>query len=129
MNQVVPWAALVGRVALIELQVPSGKIDLPPLAVLTMLRTHFRQQWFGHLSPTQSSLEDPSHNLSVFALNSHQAHCTDLLNTFIPMLCLVRNAYDSSTFPIILVGKSCKSFGRRLRLRSLGRSRIPISLL
>jgi IS5 family transposase len=43
-NSVVPWAALV---SLIEPHAPSGKTGRPSFAVLTLLRIHFMQQWFG----------------------------------------------------------------------------------
>jgi IS5 family transposase len=43
MEQVVPWAALVERIAPYY---PEGKNGRPPFALETMLRVHFMQQWF-----------------------------------------------------------------------------------
>ena len=48
MNLVVPWSELVG---LIQPHAPTGKTGRPPFAVLTMLRIHFMQQWFGLSDP------------------------------------------------------------------------------
>jgi IS5 family transposase len=59
MEQVVPWAELV---ALIEPHAPRGggaKGGRPPFALLTMLRTHFLQQWYALSDPAmQESLHD-----------------------------------------------------------------------
>ena len=44
----VTWAALV---SLIEPHAPSGKTGRPPFPVLTLLRIHFLQQWFGLSDP------------------------------------------------------------------------------
>ena len=41
MEQVVPWAALVERIAPCY---PEGLKGRPPFSLLTMLRTHFLQQ-------------------------------------------------------------------------------------
>ena len=43
MEQVVPWA---DSVSLIALYYPKGKNGRPPFPLMTMLRTHFMQQWF-----------------------------------------------------------------------------------
>jgi IS5 family transposase len=48
MNPVVPWSELVSRV---QPHAPTGKTGRPPLAVETMLRIHFMQQWFGLRDP------------------------------------------------------------------------------
>ena len=48
MEQVVPWADLV---ALIAPYYPEGKNGRPPFALMTMLRTHFMQQWFTLSDP------------------------------------------------------------------------------
>ena len=48
MNLIVPWAELVG---LIAPHAPTGKTGRPPFAVLTLLRIHFMQQWFGLSDP------------------------------------------------------------------------------
>ena len=48
MISVVPWAELV---LLIEPHAPAGKTGRPPFAVLTLLRIHFMQQWFGLSDP------------------------------------------------------------------------------
>src|SRR5665647_1933294 len=56
MNLVVPWAELVG---LIQPHAPAGKTGRPRFAVLTMLRIHFMQQWFGLSDPaTEEALHD-----------------------------------------------------------------------
>ena len=56
MNLVVPWAELV---ALIEPHAPAGKTGRPPFPVLTMLRIHFLQQWFGLSDPAmEEALRD-----------------------------------------------------------------------
>ena len=60
MNSVVPWAALV---SLIEPHAPSGKTDRPPFAVLTLLRIHFMQQWFGFSDP---AMEEALHDLPLY---------------------------------------------------------------
>jgi len=44
MNQVVPWARLVG---LVRPHYPSGKRGRPPLGIEKMLRVYFLQQWYG----------------------------------------------------------------------------------
>ena len=48
MDQVVPWAALV---ELIAPYYPEGKTGRPPFSLMTMLRTHFMQQWFTLSDP------------------------------------------------------------------------------
>ena len=48
MDQVVPWAALV---ELIAPYYPEGRTGRPPFALLTMLRSHFMQQWFTLSDP------------------------------------------------------------------------------
>ena len=48
MDQVVPWAALVG---LIAPYYPEGKTGRPPFSLMTMLRIHFMQQWFTLSDP------------------------------------------------------------------------------
>ena len=48
MEQVVPWAALVERIAP---HYPEGNNGRPPFALETMLRVHFMQQWFGLSDP------------------------------------------------------------------------------
>jgi IS5 family transposase len=42
MKQVLPWAALVKRIAS---HYPQGKTERPPFSLQTMLRVHFMQQW------------------------------------------------------------------------------------
>ena len=44
MNRVVPWAELL---SLIVSHAPRAKTGRPPFEVVTMLRIHFLQQWFG----------------------------------------------------------------------------------
>lgn len=48
MEQVVPWADLVG---LIAPYYPEGKTGRPPFSLQTMLRIHFMQQWFTLSDP------------------------------------------------------------------------------
>jgi len=48
MDQVVPWAELV---SLIAPYYPEGKNGRPPFPLMTMLRTHFMQQWFTLSDP------------------------------------------------------------------------------
>ena len=48
MDQVVPWAALV---ELIAPYFPEGRTGGPPFSLLTMLHTHFMQQWFTLSDP------------------------------------------------------------------------------
>jgi hypothetical protein len=48
MEQVVPWADLI---ALIGPYYPEGKNGCPPFPLMTMLRTHFMQQWFTLSDP------------------------------------------------------------------------------
>ena len=48
MEQVVPWAALVARIAPYY---PEGRNGRPPFSLQTMLRVHFMQQWFGLSDP------------------------------------------------------------------------------
>ena len=48
MEQVVPWADLV---CLIAPYYPEGKNGRPPFPLMTMLRTHFMQQWFTLSDP------------------------------------------------------------------------------
>lgn len=48
MERVVPWAALVARLAPYY---PEGRSGRPPFALETMLRVHFMQQWFGLSDP------------------------------------------------------------------------------
>jgi IS5 family transposase len=60
MNSVVPWAALV---SLIEPHAPAGKTGRPPFAVLTLLRIHFMQQWFGLSDP---AMEEALHDVPLY---------------------------------------------------------------
>ena len=48
MEQVVPWAALVKRIAPYY---PEGKNGRPPFSLQTMLRVHFLQQWLTLSDP------------------------------------------------------------------------------
>jgi transposase, IS5 family len=57
---VLPWAALV---ALIEPHAPPGKTGRPPFAVVTMLRIHFLQQWFGLSDP---AMEEALHDVPLY---------------------------------------------------------------
>ena len=60
MNRVVPRAALV---ALIEPYAPAGKTGRPSFAVMTMLRIHFLQQWFGLSDP---AIEEALHDVPLY---------------------------------------------------------------
>ena len=60
MNLVVPWSELVG---LIGPHAPAGKTGRPPFAVLTMLRIHFMQQWFGLSDP---AMEEALHDVPLY---------------------------------------------------------------
>jgi IS5 family transposase len=60
MNLVVPWSELVG---LIQPHAPAGKTGRPPFAVLTMLRIHFMQQWFGLSDP---AMEEALHDVPLY---------------------------------------------------------------
>jgi IS5 family transposase len=57
---VVPWSELVG---LIQPHAPAGKTGRPPFAVLTMLRIHFMQQWFGLSDP---AMEEALHDMALY---------------------------------------------------------------
>jgi IS5 family transposase len=48
MNEVVPWAALVERIAPYY---PEGRTGIPPFSLATMLRVYFMQQWFTLSDP------------------------------------------------------------------------------
>ncbi|MBU6502232.1 MAG: IS5 family transposase [Burkholderiales bacterium] len=65
MNYVVPWAELV---ALIEPHAPAGKTGRPPFAMLTMLRIHFLQQWFGLSDP---AMEEALHDVPLYCEFAH----------------------------------------------------------
>jgi transposase, IS5 family len=65
MNLVVPWTELV---ALIEPHAPSGKTGRPPFAVVTMLRIHFLQQWFGLSDP---AMEEALHDVPLYCEFAH----------------------------------------------------------
>jgi IS5 family transposase len=60
MNLVVPWSELVG---LIQPHAPAGKTGRAPFAVLTMLRIHFMQQWFGLSDP---AMEEALHDVPLY---------------------------------------------------------------
>jgi IS5 family transposase len=48
MNEVVPWSALVERIAPYY---PQGRTGRPPFSLATMLRVYFMQQWFTLSDP------------------------------------------------------------------------------
>jgi IS5 family transposase len=52
MEQIVPWASLVERIAAYY---PEGKTGRPPPTLQTMLRAHFIPQWF---TLSDSAMED-----------------------------------------------------------------------
>lgn len=60
MEQVVPWAALLG---LIAPHYPKGKNGRPPFGLDVMLRIHFMQQWFGLSDP---AMEESLHEVPLY---------------------------------------------------------------
>ena len=75
MNSVVPWAALA---SLIEPHAPAGKTGRPPFAVLTMLRIHFLQQWFGLSDPAmEEALHDTPLGCEFALLDASMARMPD----------------------------------------------------
>ncbi|AOJ12987.1 hypothetical protein WJ02_05020 [Burkholderia vietnamiensis] len=60
MTRMVPWTQLV---ALIAPHAPSAKTGRPPLAVETMLRIHFLQQWFNLSDP---GMEEALYDMPLF---------------------------------------------------------------
>ena len=75
MNSVVPWAALA---SLIEPHAPAGKTGRPPFAVLTMLRIHFLQQWFGLSDPAmEEALHDTPLGCEFALLDAGMARMPD----------------------------------------------------
>lgn len=59
MNRVVPWSRLV---ALIEPHYPKAGNGRPPIALKTMLRIHFMQQWFAYSDP---AMEEALHDIPL----------------------------------------------------------------
>jgi IS5 family transposase len=60
MNLVVPWKELTG---LIQPFAPASKTGRPPFPIVTMLRIHFMQQWFGLSDP---AMEEALHDMALF---------------------------------------------------------------
>ncbi len=60
MLAVVPWDALVGRIAP---HAPAGTTGRPPYPVLVLLRIHCLQQWF---SLRDEAVEDALHDIPVY---------------------------------------------------------------
>lgn len=60
MERVVPWSDLE---SLIEPYAPKSKTGRPPLALQTMLRIHFMQQWFTLSDP---AMEEALHDVPLF---------------------------------------------------------------
>ena len=60
MNLVVPWRELV---ALIEPRASVARTGRPAFALLTMLRIHFMQQWFGLSDP---AMEEALHDVPLY---------------------------------------------------------------
>ena len=60
MERVVSWAALVDLVAPF---VPDGRCGRPPFSVDTMLRIHFKRQWF---TPSNPAMEGALHDVPPF---------------------------------------------------------------
>lgn len=60
MDRVVPWAALE---ALLAPYYSKGKTGRPPFALVTMLRIHFMQQWFGLSDP---AMEEALHDVPLY---------------------------------------------------------------
>lgn len=60
MDRVVPWAALE---ALLAPYYSKGKTGRPPFGLVTMLRIHFMQQWFGLSDP---AMEEALHDVPLY---------------------------------------------------------------
>ena len=60
MLAVVPWDALVARIAPFA---PAGTTGRPPYPVLLLLRVHFLQQWF---SLADEAVEEALHDIPVY---------------------------------------------------------------
>jgi len=60
MNLVVPWSKLTG---LIQPFAPASKTGRQPFPIATMLRVHFKQQWFSLSDP---AMEDALHDMALF---------------------------------------------------------------
>ena len=60
MLAVVPWDALVARIAPFA---PAGATGRPPYPVLVLLRVHFLQQWF---SLADEAVEEVLHDIPVY---------------------------------------------------------------
>ncbi|MGJ7522962.1 IS5 family transposase [Variovorax sp. LT1P1] len=60
MDRVVPWSALV---QIVEPHSPRAKTGRPPLAIETMLRIHYLQQWFGLSDP---AMEEALHDVPLY---------------------------------------------------------------
>ena len=63
MLAVVPWDALVARIAPFA---PAGTTGRPPDPVLVLLRVHFLQQWF---SLADEAVEEVLHDIPVYLLS------------------------------------------------------------
>ena len=63
MLAVVPWDALVARIAPFA---PAGTTGRPPYPVLVLLRVHFLQQWF---SLADEAVEEVLHDIPVYLLS------------------------------------------------------------
>ena len=74
MDQVVPWAALVG---LIAPYYPEGKTGRPPFSLMTMLRIHFMQQWFTLSDPAMEEAFFDTPLYREFAQLEEFAHLPD----------------------------------------------------
>ena len=60
MNKVVPWDALVQIVAPYCAKAKTGR---PAIAIETMLRIHYLQQWFGLSDP---AMEEALHDVPLY---------------------------------------------------------------
>jgi IS5 family transposase len=60
MDRVVPWDALV---QVVEPYSPRASTGRPPFAIVTMLRIHYLQQWFGLSDP---AMEESLHDVPLY---------------------------------------------------------------
>jgi len=75
MERVVPWKVLV---EIIEPHWPKSKTGRPPFAIVTMLRIHYMQQWFGLSDPAmEEALHDVPLHLEFAGLGSGASRIPD----------------------------------------------------
>ena len=77
MEQVVPWADLISLIAPFY---PEGKNGRPPFPLMTMLRTHFMQQWFTLSDPGMEEAFFDTPLYREFAQRGCHADCSTHLH-------------------------------------------------